>query len=83
LGSRRRERIPPEVLDVLDVFLVGFEFLDQAVVVMVGVVAEWLIAFQDDHRGTVGVELLEVVTGALDRLHRRAHRWGPIDTAWR
>jgi len=62
---------PPEVLDVLDVFLVGFEFLDQAVVVMVGVVAEWLIAFQDDHRGTVGVELLEVVTGALDRLHRR------------
>jgi hypothetical protein len=56
---------------VLDVLLVGFEFLDQTVVVMVGIGAERLFAFQDDHGRTVGVELLEVVTGALRRLHRR------------
>jgi hypothetical protein len=56
---------------VLDVFLVRFELLDQAVVVMVGIGAEWLIAFQDDHRRAVGVKLVEVLTGALHRLHRR------------
>src|ERR1700693_4064116 len=71
LGSRRRERIPPEVLNVLDVLLVRCEFLDQTVVEMVGIGAERLIAFQDDHGRTVGVELLEILTGALRRLHRR------------
>ena len=66
-----RQRIAPEVLDVLDVFLVGFELVDEAVVVLVGFVAERLVALQHDHRRAVGVELLEVLADALHRLHRR------------
>ena len=71
LRARGGQRIAPEVLDVLDVLLVGFELVDQAVVVLVRGVAQRLVALQDDHRRAVGVELLEVLTDALHRLQRR------------
>ena len=59
LRARRRERISPEVLHVLDVRRIGSQLFDDAVVVMVGVVTEFVVAFQDKHREIVGVRLLE------------------------
>ena len=50
---------------------VRLELVDQGVVIVVGVVAERLVAFQHDHRRAVGVEFLEVLADALHRLHRR------------
>ena len=47
------------------------ELLNQAVVVVVRVGAERLIAFQDDHRRTVGVELLKHLADVLTGLQRR------------
>ena len=60
LRTRRRQRVAPEVRDVLDVRGVGLELVDELVVVAVRLVAERLVALQHDHRGAVGVELLEV-----------------------
>ena len=68
LGSRRGQGVAPVVLNVLDVFAVLFELADQRVVIPVGVGAQRLITFQDDHGRAVGVELMEHVTDALDRL---------------
>ena len=65
LGARRGQRITPEVGDVLDMFWVGPERLDQVVVIVMRVGAERLVAFEDDHRVAVGVELLKVRADAL------------------
>ena len=59
LRAGRRQRIAPEILNVLYVLGVLGELLNQAVVVVVRVGTERLIALQDDHRRTVGVELVE------------------------
>jgi hypothetical protein len=56
---------------VLDVLGVLGELVDQAVVVVVGVGTERLIALQDDHRRTVGVELAEHLADAFTGLQRR------------
>src|SRR5882757_7697187 len=71
LGSRRRQRVSPEVLDVLNVLLVLFQFVDQRVIKFVRVSTEWLVAFQDDHRRTVGVEFVEYLADVFERLIRR------------
>ncbi len=71
LSTRRRERIAPEVLHMLDVGRVGAQLLDDAVVVMVGVVAELAVAFQNKHREVVGVGLLELLAHDLHGLYRR------------
>ena len=71
LRAGRRQRIAPEVLNVLDVLGVLGELVDQAVVVVVCVGTERLVALQDDHRRTVGVELLEHLADALAGLQRR------------
>jgi len=46
-------------------------YVDQRVVEKVRVGAEWLIAFQDDHRRTVGIELVEHLADVFERLIRR------------
>ena len=71
LRAGRRQRIPPEILNVLDVLGVPGELVDQAVVVVVGVGTERLVALQDDHRRTVGVELVKHLADALAGLQRR------------
>ena len=71
LRARRRERIAPEILDVLHVLRIVFQLTNHAVVVPVRVVAEFLLAFQDDHRETVGIRFLEFLAHRLHRLHRR------------
>ncbi len=53
LRARRRQRIAPEVLHMLDVLGVLVEPLDQLVVVGVRLGAERLVAFEDHHRGAV------------------------------
>ena len=45
--------------------------MNQAVVVVVGVGAERLITLQDDHRRTVGVELVEHLADTFTGLQRR------------
>ena len=71
LRAGRRQRITPEILNVLDVLGVLGELLDQAVVVVVRVGTERLIALQDDHRRTVGIELVEHLADAFTGLQRR------------
>ena len=71
LRARGGQRVAPEVLYVLDVLGVGLEPLDQVVVVAVRIGAQRLVAFEHDHRGTVGVELTEHLADALKRLQRR------------
>ena len=71
LRPRRGQGVPPEVLNVLDVLFVLLELADHLVVELVGVGAERLVAFQDDHGRAVGVELMEGLTDPLDRLQRR------------
>ena len=48
--------------------LVLFQFVDQRVIKLVGVGAERLVAFQNDHRRTVGVELVEHFADVFERL---------------
>ena len=55
----RRQRVTPVVLDVLHMRGVAGECADQPVVVAVRLRAERLVALEDDHRRTVGVELVE------------------------
>ena len=74
LGAGPGQRIAPEVLDVLDVGGVGAQLGDHVVVEGVGVVAEGLVALQDNHRGAVGVGLLEELAGAHHRDDRRRLR---------
>ena len=71
LRAGRGQRIAPEVLDVLDVLGVRRQLLDQGVVELVGVGAQGLIAFEDDHRVAVGIELAEDLADVLHRLQRR------------
>ena len=71
LRSRRGQRVSPEVLDVLNVLFVLFQFVDQRVIKFVSVSAERLVAFQDDHRRTVGIELVEHLADVFERLIRR------------
>src|SRR5699024_10178995 len=47
LRTRGRERIPPEILDVLDVFGVALQLGDQGVVELVCVGTERLVALDD------------------------------------
>jgi hypothetical protein len=56
---------------VLYVLGVLGELCDQTVVVVVGLGAERLVALQDDHRRTVGVELAEDLADPLTGLQRR------------
>ncbi len=69
-----RQRVAPEVLNVLDVLRVGFQPVDEFVVVPVRIRTERLIAFEDDHRRAVGLELFENLAHALHRDHRRRFR---------
>ncbi|SLD61819.1 Uncharacterised protein [Mycobacteroides abscessus subsp. massiliense] len=59
LGACRGQRIAPEVLDVLHVLVIGLELGDDVVVVLVRAVAQFVVAFQNDHRRGVRVVLLE------------------------
>ena len=79
LRSSRRERVPPEVLDVLDVLGVLREFVDQAVVVVVGGCPQRLITLKHDHRRTVRVEFVEDLADALTGLQRRCILWAQRD----
>ena len=54
-----------------NVLLVLFQFVDHRVVKFVSVSAERLVAFQDDHRRTVGIELVEHLADVFERLIRR------------
>ena len=56
---------------MLHMRLIVLELPDQAVVVPVGIVAEFLLAFQDDHCETVGIRFLEFLAHALHRHDRR------------
>ena len=71
LRAGRRQRIAPEILNVLYVLGVLGELLNQAVVVLVRVRAERLITLQDDHRRTVGIELAEHLADTFAGLQRR------------
>ena len=71
LGTRGRQPVPPEVLDVLDVLGVPLELADDAVVVVVRVLTERLVALDHDHHRAVGVEFVEVGAHPLHRDHRR------------
>ena len=59
--ARRRQRVSPEVLHMLDMRRVGLELTHHGVVVPVRIVVELVIAFQHDHRETVGVRLFELL----------------------
>jgi hypothetical protein len=79
------EWISPHVLDMLHVLGVSLQLFHQAVVISVRLVAERFIAFQDDHRGAVGVRLVERSADPLRGNHRRrilrrhCHRVVPRD----
>ena len=70
LGARGGQGITPEVLDVLNVFLVLLESLDDLVVVAVGLRPQRFVALQQDHRRAVGTELFERRPDAHHRLER-------------
>ena len=61
------ERVAPEILNVFNVFGVGVELGDDLVVVVVRIVAERLVALQDDHHRGVGPELVENLADAVHR----------------
>ena len=69
--TRRRERIPPEILHVIYVLRVGSQLTNQFVVVGVRVRVERLLTLQDDHREAVGIGFLEYLAHVLHRLVRR------------
>ncbi len=73
LGAGLGQRVAPEILDMLDVLLVGLEPVDHVVVEPVGFVAEFVVplGLQHDHRRAVGVELVE-------HLCRRASSRSPM-----
>ena len=64
-------RIAPEILDVPHMFWIVLQLTNQTIVVLVGIVAEGLLTLQDDHRRTVGISFVEVLTHARHRLERR------------
>ncbi len=71
LDTGGREWIAPHVLDVLRVLGIGLQLCHQAVVVAAGFVAECPVTVQDDHRGAVGIGLVEGGADALGGDHRR------------
>ena len=71
LRGARRERIPPEILNVLHMLGVVFQLTNQFVIVRVSILAKRLLTLEDDHRHTVGIGFLEKLTHALHRLERR------------
>ncbi len=72
LRAGRRQRVAPEVLDVLDVPGVGPQCVHQPGVVVVGFTAQRRVALQHDHRRGVGVELLEGLPDLFHRLQGRS-----------
>jgi hypothetical protein len=82
LGACRGQRVAPEVLDMLDVFGVGFQRADQVRVVAAGVVVEGLLPLQHDHHRAVGLVLLEHLADVFHRDDRGrvvgAHRHRPL-----
>ena len=71
LNARRRQRIPPQVQNMLHMLAILRQSIYQAVVVAVNVIAQRLLTFQDDHDRTIGIVFPEVMTDTLHRLHRR------------
>ena len=71
LRPRRRQRIAPEVLDVLDVLGIGLHFGDQHVTETVRFGTQWLFAFEHDRDQAVGVVLAEHLPHPLGCDHRR------------
>jgi hypothetical protein len=71
LRGGRGEWIAPEILDVLHMLRIVLQLTNQTIVVPVSILAEGLLTFQDDHRHTVGIRFVEVLTHALYRLERR------------
>ena len=67
LHPGRGDQITPEVLDVLDVAGVLFEFADQRVVVLVCTISQRLVAGEHDHRDAVRAGLLEFRSHLLGR----------------
>ncbi|BBX59977.1 hypothetical protein MSHO_53220 [Mycobacterium shottsii] len=65
------KRIPPEILDVLHVPGIATQPTDQIVVVLVGVGAEGLVAFQNNCHDAVGIRFLEHRPDPVYSLHRR------------
>ena len=71
LRGASREWIAPEILDVPHMIRIALQLTNQTIVVPVGIVAEGLLALQDDHCDTVGISFVEVLTHAPHRLERR------------
>ena len=71
LRGARREGIRPEILDVLHMLWIVLQLTNQPIVVLVSSIAEGLLTLQDDHRRSLGIRFLEVLTHALHRLERR------------
>jgi hypothetical protein len=70
LRGGRREWIPPEILDVLHMRRIVFQLTNHIVVVLVRVVAQRLLTFQDEHRHALRIGFLENLTHARHRLDR-------------
>ena len=71
LGAGRRQRVAPEVLDVLNVFGIGPHPLDQIVAEAMRRVTEWLLTLQHDGDQAVGVVLAEHLSYPLGSDRRR------------
>nr|CRL79559.1 hypothetical protein CPGR_02753 [Mycolicibacter nonchromogenicus] len=74
LRTRSGQRITPEILDVLHMLVIGFELVDDLVVVLVRLVAELVLALQHDHRRGVRVVLLKHLADVQHALIRRRIR---------
>ncbi|GLE53612.1 hypothetical protein ATCCBAA256_31760 [Mycobacterium montefiorense] len=53
LCTRRRQRIAPEILDVLNVLSVLAQLLNQVVVKQVSFIGQWLVRLQNNHSDAV------------------------------
>jgi hypothetical protein len=71
LGARRRQRVTPEILHVLNMGGVGIEFADDLVLEDVCAVAKFVLALQNHHRRGVRIKLLEHLADPHHRLERR------------
>ena len=71
LRPRRRQRITPEVLDVLHVLGIGLHLGDEHVTETVRFGTQRLFAFEHDRDQAVGVVLAEHLSHPLGRDHRR------------
>jgi hypothetical protein len=75
-----RQRVTPEILDILHMCGVGPQLADDMVVKLVCAVAEFDLPFQNDHRRRVGVKLVEHLANWIMALNAGACL-GVIDTA--